>query len=108
MSCCSHTTSQTLNLVPYLDSGALTFVDAMSHVSPSLDEKTEVPLQALFREIKMILTRLSAEPGSVVSVILDDIASLEWMGIPAADTTRFARALCALCRKVHCCIFLTC
>lgn len=96
---------QTLNLVPYLDSGALTFVDAMSFVSPSLSEKTEVPLQALFRQVKMILTRLSAEVGSTVSVILDDIASLEWMGIPAADITRFARALCALCRKVYCCLF---
>lgn len=80
----------------------------MAHVSHSLDENMEVPLQALFREIKTILTRFSAEADNAVSVILDDLASLEWMGIPAADIIRFARALCALCRKVYCRIIFTC
>ncbi|PCH35980.1 hypothetical protein WOLCODRAFT_81258, partial [Wolfiporia cocos MD-104 SS10] len=34
-------------------------------------------------------------------VILDDIATLEWIGIPLVELTRFARALSALCRKTN-------
>ncbi|KAI0633495.1 hypothetical protein C8Q77DRAFT_1057193 [Trametes polyzona] len=90
-----------LNLAQYLDSGALTIVDAMLHVSPALDGEGDIPLRALFQQISRVLASLSSEAGGAVSVILDDISCLEWMGVPIADITRFIRALCALCRKAN-------
>ncbi len=47
-----------------------------------------------------ILDEASDEHGHNL-VILDDISSLEWTGIPLQDILRFARALTALCRKVR-------
>ncbi|KAI0358714.1 hypothetical protein OH77DRAFT_1494320 [Trametes cingulata] len=88
-----------LNLPQYIDSGALTIIDATSFVSPALEGETGVPLKSLFQHIKAELARLQEDQEGTVSIILDDIASLEWMGIPVADITRFARALCALGRK---------
>ncbi|KAI0368379.1 hypothetical protein BV20DRAFT_969449 [Pilatotrama ljubarskyi] len=88
-----------LNFAQYLDSGALSSIDVMSLVSPTLDGKTEVPLRSLFQHLSATLARLQQDPENKVSVILDDVASLEWMGIPIADISRFIRALCAVCRK---------
>ena len=34
-------------------------------------------------------------------VIVDDLSTLEWIGIPSAEVSRFTRAVCALCRKVR-------
>jgi hypothetical protein len=45
---------------------------------------------------------LPSDPGSANTtlLILDDVSSLEWMGVPSADVHRFLRALRALCLKV--------
>ncbi|KAI8992922.1 hypothetical protein BD414DRAFT_521465 [Trametes punicea] len=90
-----------LILAQYLDAETLTFVDAMSHIAPHLDERTDVPLQTLLQEIKTRLLRLKPEEESRTLVILDDIASLEWIGVPVVEVTRFARKLCASCRKLN-------
>lgn len=33
-------------------------------------------------------------------IILDDISTLEWIGFPLLDVSRFIRALVAACRRV--------
>ena len=45
---------------------------------------------------------LSSDPenSNTTLLILDDISSLEWMGVPSAEVQRFVRALRALCLKV--------
>ncbi|KAH9858998.1 hypothetical protein C2E23DRAFT_717158 [Lenzites betulinus] len=88
-----------LNLSQYLDSGVLSFVDVMRHTSSSLNGETDASLRSLFWELKKQITVSSENSHVPVSVILDNIASLEWMGILTLDLTRFIRALSALCRK---------
>ncbi|KAI0674891.1 hypothetical protein C8Q78DRAFT_965147 [Trametes maxima] len=88
-----------LNLAQYLDTGALTFLDAMSFVSPLIDERGEVPLKALFEKIQATLGEARDDTDNKVSVVLDDIAALEWIGVTIMDIVRFSRALSALCRK---------
>ncbi|KAI0644708.1 hypothetical protein C8Q79DRAFT_791633 [Trametes meyenii] len=92
---------QNLNLTQNLDTGALTFLDAMSFVSPSLDERSDVPLKSLYQKIKKTLDDAQNGAESTVSVVLDDIAALEWIGISITDISRFSRALSALCRKLN-------
>ncbi|OSD04129.1 hypothetical protein PYCCODRAFT_1365097 [Trametes coccinea BRFM310] len=89
-----------INSTQYLDSGSLSFIDAMPIASTAIDGESSVPLKELFQKISATLIQLSSESGIDLLVVLDDIASLEWVGIPAADVVRFARALCALCRKL--------
>lgn len=82
-----------------MESGVLTFLDAMPHIVSAMDGGSDKPLMNLLEELKRLLNVSLAEVRS--SVILDDIASLQWMGIPAPDLVRFTRALSALCRKVN-------
>ena len=71
----------------------------MSHVSPALDENSKTPLKALYMNALDCLKHLHLDEAKVL-VVLDDIAALEWIGVPLVDILRFARALCATCRKV--------
>ncbi|KAI0332277.1 hypothetical protein GY45DRAFT_1321057 [Cubamyces sp. BRFM 1775] len=89
-----------LNLAQSLESQLLTFIDAMAHISPALDEKSKTPLKDLYIIILECLKRPHLDETKAL-VVLDDIAALEWMGVPLADILRFARALCAICRKYN-------
>jgi hypothetical protein len=46
------------------------------------------------------------ENSNTTLVILDDVSSLEWMGVPSTEVQRFVRALRALCLKVLFTFFL--
>ncbi|KAH9895203.1 hypothetical protein C8Q73DRAFT_693421 [Cubamyces lactineus] len=94
-----------LNLAQSLESQSLTFIDAMSYVSPALEEELKAPLKTLHRQIMECLNRSHSDDVKVL-VMLDDIAALEWMGVPLADILRFARALCATCRKYNASLIL--
>ncbi|KAI9061704.1 hypothetical protein FKP32DRAFT_1575488 [Trametes sanguinea] len=90
-----------LNLAQYLDSGSLSFIDVMPLASTALNGDASSSLKGIFHKIHIALTQLSPEAGTDVLVVLDDIASLEWVGFSTADIVRFARALCATCRKFN-------
>ncbi|KAI0661405.1 hypothetical protein C8Q70DRAFT_971176 [Cubamyces menziesii] len=89
-----------LNLAQSLDLQSLAFIDAMSHVSPALDESSRTPLKALYMNVLEHLKRSHLDEAKAL-VVLDDIAALEWIGVPLVDILRFARALCATCRKYN-------
>ena len=77
----------------------MVLIDAMPFVTPSVGEGTASGLRVLFNEVRSaLLSRRECGPKSLV--ILDDLASFEWIGIPMEDIDRFIRALCALCRQV--------
>lgn len=84
---------QNQNLSNNSASGSLVFIDVLSHIQPHLESGS----------LRIIFDLVSSAIGSGADtlVILDDITSLEWIGFPSLDITRFARALCALCRNVH-------
>ncbi|PPQ68880.1 hypothetical protein CVT24_007689 [Panaeolus cyanescens] len=90
-------TKSNLNLEQRLNKGSLTFIDALNHIQPNF----ESPNQALGLDIifEQIRSRLDQSTDESPLVILDDLASLEWMGFPTISLTRFLRALRALCLK---------
>ena len=53
-----------------------------------------------------VCATLSSNHERQILVILDDITTLEWIGIPTLDLTRFSRALRALCLEVSHSLFL--
>ncbi|KAH9949101.1 hypothetical protein B0H21DRAFT_730631 [Amylocystis lapponica] len=63
-------------------------------------------LLSLLNKVRAALDDPSDERGSPSLVILDDIASLEWIGVPLLELLRFTRALCALCRKANAALIL--
>ncbi|KAI0769414.1 hypothetical protein BD413DRAFT_558196 [Trametes elegans] len=85
-----------MNLTQYLDSHTLVFIDAISYLTLGPDENTGTPLKSLFQQIR---SALCFGTGPNTTILLDDIASFEWMGVPVADIAHFMRALSALCRK---------
>ena len=77
-------------------SGSLTFLDLSSaHFSPDQDS-SDLSLRPIFDQIHGIMNE-----GEDCLVIVDDLSTLEWIGTPGLEVARFARALCALCRKVR-------
>jgi hypothetical protein len=46
------------------------------------------------------VSALEESDGADVLVIVDDLATLDWLGFSVLDITRFCRALAAACRKV--------
>lgn len=89
-----------LNLAQCIDSRSLVFVDVASELGPSLsaDSSANSSLRTLFDTLRSLL-----DEGADVRplVILDDIATLEWIGVPLLELVRLSRAICALCRKTH-------
>ncbi|CAE6474731.1 unnamed protein product [Rhizoctonia solani] len=108
-----------LNLAQSIRDGALVYVDALSQASqpPSnLDDGVGAPdgppttpgivicpplatsLRPLYDVIQQAFERLS--PNAVGKLlILGDVSTLEWMGIPATEVSRFVRAVRALAVK---------
>jgi hypothetical protein len=80
----------------------------MKHVQPDFralapletaDLHTPLPLRPLFDLVQGALHK--ADHGDAKLVILDDIATLEWIGFSLLDVSRFARALWGACLKVR-------
>lgn len=80
------------------------FIDVFDQ-HPQAQNRGEGPLNVI--SLKYIYDLLSAKlsdsqtHGQIPLVILDDITSLEWLGVSLLDLSRFARALRALCVKVR-------
>lgn len=72
----------------------------MPFLSPTSESSETVPLRRLFDQIHQTLSSSSSEPERNVLVILDDLSSLEWLGISVECISRFARAVSSLCRRV--------
>ncbi|KAI1794241.1 hypothetical protein LXA43DRAFT_998436 [Ganoderma leucocontextum] len=88
-----------LNLANHLDSRNLFIIEAMPLVSPALESSESVPLRRLYDQIHQTLSSPSSETEQKVLVILDDLSSLEWMGISVECISRFVRAVCSLCQQ---------
>lgn len=92
---------QNVNLQNHLESGSLVFIDLLAAFETDHDGFLygENSLRAVFDRVKEYLPS-EAENSSSNLLILDDISSLEWMGVSSSEVQRFARALRALCLKV--------
>ena len=88
-----------MNLSGHLQKARLSFVDAMSLVAPALETPSKVSLRKMYDHIRDAL-QLAKEGQVNTLVILDDLATLEWIGVTVEELARFSRALCALCRQV--------
>lgn len=90
------------NLAQIIAAGSLVFLDVMSDLADSnaFASQNSPSLRSVLDKLRQTLSELGKEQDSPPLVILDDISSLEWMGIPVLELSRFCRALCALCRKV--------
>ena len=94
---------QNFNLATSMASGSLVFLEVMPYLidtdaSPSLHGAS---LRSLMDKLRETLDDLARDPDPHCLVILDDITTLEWVGISVLELSRFCRALCALCRKVR-------
>ncbi|KAI0266948.1 hypothetical protein BC834DRAFT_823004 [Gloeopeniophorella convolvens] len=84
------------NLNPKIEQGTITFIDIPTQLptlSPS-DNVTLLPILDLIRR-----SMAQAKGSSRTLLIIDDLATLEWIGHSALDISRFARAAVALCAK---------
>ncbi|KAJ7595977.1 hypothetical protein C8J56DRAFT_923677 [Mycena floridula] len=77
-----------LNLGQRITAGSLRFVNVVG-----------APFSNTFQLLTSIL-------DSDTTVILDDVATLEWIGYSALDVTRFCRAIRALCSKMNATLIL--
>ncbi|OSX65827.1 hypothetical protein POSPLADRAFT_1132164, partial [Postia placenta MAD-698-R-SB12] len=83
-------------------------IDIASDLSSdaSAGANANVRLKSVFDKVRASLNQKSSQKDLQRLVILDDIATLEWIGIPVLELVRFARALCALCRKTNAALVL--
>ncbi|TBU48651.1 hypothetical protein BD309DRAFT_949243 [Dichomitus squalens] len=88
-----------VNLSGHMDNQRLSLIDAMSLISPALESSTMVPLRDLYDGIRDALQNHANHREQSMLVILDDLATLEWIGIAVEEVAQFSRALCALCRQ---------
>jgi hypothetical protein len=88
---------QGVNIDQQMQSGSFKFVDLVPYLRPS--QSLVSPLVELFRLVKDYVGE-NLNPEFRTTVIFDDTSSLEWLGHPTLDSTRFIRALCSFCRKV--------
>ena len=91
---------QNVNLSTNLDLGSLMLVDVMSHLTPRVATEGYPTLGELYKNIHSVLNIFSEDVEKNTLLILDDLTALEWIGIPTEEIARFARALCALSRRV--------
>jgi hypothetical protein len=76
-------------------SDSFVFVDVSSTTQELLTSSSSA-LRLIYDQVS---AALSSEPRRRTLVMLDDITTLEWIGVSTLDLTRFARALRALCLK---------
>ncbi|EKM54755.1 uncharacterized protein PHACADRAFT_197183 [Phanerochaete carnosa HHB-10118-sp] len=85
-----------VNLAQLIGSRAVTFLNLSStHLVPRDDGATP-SLTPVFDELRDALGE-----AKDTLVLVDDLSSLEWMGISSLEVSRFVRAVCSLCRKLN-------
>jgi hypothetical protein len=87
---------QNLNLAHHFEVGSLEFVDVLPEVQPTPDRRES--LRILIERVEVCLDRAAGCPALI---ILDDISTLDWIGFPLLELSRFLRALRATCLKVR-------
>ncbi|KAF7370707.1 hypothetical protein MSAN_00703900 [Mycena sanguinolenta] len=90
-----------LHLDQKITSGAFIFVDVLERARPRDTDSSGPILRPILDTVTSVLEQNN---GSDVLVIVDDLATLDWIGFSVLDITRFCRALATACRKV-CLIF---
>jgi len=80
-----------VNLDSKIKDRLFVFIDA-SAISPN----PPGALLELFTKLKLEIEDVFAEDGPNL-LIVDDLSTLEWIGFPAPELSRFARALSAIC-----------
>ena len=88
--------SQNLNLAHHVEVGSLEFVDVLPEVQPTPERRES--LRILIERVQVCLNRAEGCPALI---ILDDISTLNWIGFPLLELSRFLRALRAACLKVR-------
>ncbi|KAJ7736867.1 hypothetical protein B0H16DRAFT_110288 [Mycena metata] len=80
-------------------SGAFVFIDVLARVHPP---DTDSPLPVLRPVLDAVVSALGPDADRTDTlVIVDDLATLDWLGFSVLDITRFCRALAATCRKAN-------
>ena len=87
---------QNLNLAHHVEVGSLEFVDVLPELQPTPDRRES--LRILIERVQACLDRAAGFPALI---ILDDISTLDWIGFPLLELSRFLRALRAACLKVR-------
>jgi hypothetical protein len=87
---------QNLNLAHHVEVGSLEFVDVLPKVQPTPDRRES--LRILIERVQVCLDRAAGCPALI---ILDDISTLDWIGFPLLELSRFLRVLRAACLKVR-------
>jgi hypothetical protein len=64
------------------------------------EDTNKISLKCIYDLLSVKLSD-SRTNGQIPLVILDDITSLEWLGVSLLDLSRFSRALRTLCVKVR-------
>jgi len=88
------------------------FVDVHSHVEPEVPEVPDQDTSSRDSRLRSIFDLVSTELRSgqdnegKILVILDDIATLQWLGYSVLDLSRLCRALTALCLKESATLFI--
>lgn len=98
--------SQNFHLATYTASKRLTFIDA-----PSILDTLNGDSASLLKEIYEIITRTvedlldqgadSSSDPRALSMIVQDLSHLAWIGVRELDITRFYRAIRGFCLKVR-------
>ncbi|KNZ74721.1 hypothetical protein J132_06356 [Termitomyces sp. J132] len=86
-----------VNITQCISSGALTFIDVMSHVRSSLDSSTP-PTRFFLHDLLTSQLNATEEP---LLIVIDDIISLQWIGFSILDISRFTRSLRALSQQAR-------
>ena len=100
-SSCCRPSSKWLTITQNINLGqneAFQFVDVFDHLPP--DQNTNQTSLRVIYDLLSVKLSDSRVDSQTSLVILDDIASLEWLGFSLLDLSRFARALRSLCVKV--------
>jgi len=87
---------QNLNLAHHVEAGSLEFVDVLAEIQPTPDRRQN--LRLLIERVQGCLDRAADGPALI---IVDDISTLDWIGFPLLELSRFLRALRATCLKVR-------
>lgn len=72
----------------------------MAHVPIGPDVEGHPTLRDLYSDVRAVLETFSGDPAKKALIIVDDLSSIEWIGLSTDEIARFARALRGLCRKV--------
>ena len=92
---------QNLNLSHHVEAGSLEFVDVLALIQPTPDQRQS--LRLLVERVQSCLDRAAGGPALI---IVDDISTLDWIGFPILELSRFLRALRAACLKVCSIMFI--